>query len=157
MKLSSVIGFVVAAPIALLTAFLISVGLEGLRRWFRARYRRITPRTLTPWDDESDPGIGWTYHIWDETEKHLLYVGSAKYHPFGRLADHVRKEWWPDNAVVYLDKHRHYAAAHDAEITYIQDNNPFWNRVRYTSKHVSRPKGELTPVRTYRLTVERLE
>jgi hypothetical protein len=140
------------------------------RKWFRVTYRRA-PGKPTPWTDESDPEIGWTYEIYQKgrapfTEggaggylparrAQLLYVGSAKRHPFGRLADHVTKEWFPSDALIRCDKHIHYAAAHDAEIVKIQDLLPSENKIRYTSKRVSRPAGELTPVSTHWIRLER--
>jgi len=124
--------------------------IERIRRAFRRTWRRA-PKPATPWNDESDPTIGWVYVIWLTGESRPLYVGSAKRWPGSRLTDHASKDWWrplyTHGGVIVIMKFQSYAACHEAEKWWIQNRNPIVNKVRYSASRVQ----ERTPVLTLEL------
>lgn len=116
-------------------------------RWLSTRYKIVRRKIVqrTPWDDTSDPSIGWVYAVYDDDydgdgNECLLYIGSAKRTPFARLAEHALKEWWPQTYRVEMAKHANYAAAHDAERYLVRQAEPLMNKIKYAAGPVTYPQ-----------------
>ncbi|WP_279581750.1 hypothetical protein [Fodinicola feengrottensis] len=127
----SVILIRVAWPFA---AGLAIIAVVGLAKWLHGRYKIVRRRPATrrtAWWDDTDPDIGFTYHIMDANNGDLLYVGSSIRSPFARLAEHVQKDWWPRHYDVRMFKHANYGSAHVAEIEAIRTLVPRHNKIRY--------------------------
>lgn len=132
--------------------------IERLVRWFwrwlfggRYQFPRKSQKGKLA-EDLFSPEFGWTYEIC-EIDGPLLYIGKAKHFPYGRLAEHVRKDWFPDNAHVIVRRWSNLHNAGLAEQHAIRTLNPRANKVRYTNGVDS---AYPPPIATYRLTHEKV-